>query len=86
MKTSTQDMERLLQDVADAKKETDDVLRYIAQGLSIISISEEEMGRLSTPPQYGNALVASLRNFIQSSDLKLANEKEVGKQSEPWFS
>ena len=77
MKSSTQDMERLLKDVSDAKKETEDVLRYIANALSIIGISEEEMKRLTTNAQYGNALTSYLKEYIQANDLKMANEKEV---------
>ena len=77
MKSSTQDMERLLKDVSDARRETEDVLRYIANALSIIGISEEEMKKLTTNAQYGNALANYLKQYIQANDAKIASEKEV---------
>ena len=76
-KSSSQDMERLYKDVMDARSETEEAIRYIATALSIIGISEDEMRKLSTPAEHGNALSSFLRDFIQSCDLKLVQEKEV---------
>lgn len=75
-KNSSQDMERLYKDVMDARSETEEAVRHIAKALSIIGISEEEMRRLSTTAEHGDALASFLRDFIQSSDQKLTDEKE----------
>jgi len=75
-KTSSQDMERLYNDVFEAKKATEETVRFIATALSIIGISEEEMRKLSTPAQHGTALAKYIRDFIQSNDQKLVDQKE----------
>lgn len=76
-KTSSQDMERLYQDVLIARKETEDAIRYISTALSIIGISEDQMKQLITTSQYGNALNNSLKDYIHSSDMRVNEESMV---------
>lgn len=75
-KTSSQDMERLYNDVFEAKKETEEAIRHIATALSIIGISEGEMRQLSSTSQHGAALAKYIRDFINSHDQKLVDQKE----------